>query len=175
MSKEKDLKLDGDKAVEPKSSKKSLIILIVGIVLILVIAISATVIFMLPDDEATEETTVETSDVVAKEVTSPAQYLKLKPEFIINFQVGSRQRFLQIFMEIMARDPEVIAAVTQHGPLIRNNIIAFIGGQEFTALRTPEGRAKLREDLKLLINDVLVQEIGSGVIEEVLFTNFVMQ
>ena len=173
MSKEKDLKLVADEAPKPVASKKKLIIMIVAIVVVLIISIGVTVFIMLPDGNVSDEGS-ETKETVEK-ILLPANYVKLKPEFIINFQVGGRQRFLQIYMEVMTRDETVVSAVERHSPLIRNNVITFIGDQKFSDLRTPTGKEKLREDLKLLINNVLEKEMGIGVIEEVLFTNFVMQ
>lgn len=171
MTKEKDLKLDdgsGDEQAKPGKSK--LIILIVAIVLLLGLAIGATVFFMLPDDN-----TAPSEEEVVEEVKLPASYIKLKPEFIVNFQVGTRQRFLQIFMEVMVYDQDAPANIERHLPLIRNNIIAFIGDQDFPSLRTPGGKQKLREDLKTVINTIMEKESGVASVEEVLFTNFVMQ
>lgn len=175
MAKEQDLKLEGEGAEEEKSGggKKKLIIILL-LVLIVLGGGGAAAFFLLggDDEEVTDEEVVEE---VIEEPEIPAQYIKLKPEFVISFQVGTRQRFVQTSIEVMTRQQSIVDALELHEPMVRNDVIRIISSQDFTALRTSEGRLALQELLKASLVEIMQTEAGSDGIEAVLFTNFVMQ
>ena len=124
----------------------------------------------------TEDVATTTEEVVEEsEPEIPAQYVVLKPEFVVSFQVGPRQRFLQASIEVMTRKQTVVDALTLHEPMIRNDIIRIMGEQDFNQLRTAEGRVALQKQLLKHLQGVMKREAGSPDVEAVLFTNFVMQ
>ena len=181
MANEKELQLDGD-AEEPKSKKK-LIIIIVAVVLVTAIGVGAAIFLMGGDDEeaseegAEEEAAEEQVEAApAVPADAPAIYVKFKPEFIVNYQVGPRQRYLQVYMEAMTRNPAIAEALEMHSPMIRSSIINMLSEQEFEYLRTPDGRASIREMITEEVRRLVAQETGiEEGLEQVLFTNFVMQ
>lgn len=174
MATEKELQLDS--ADEPKSNKKLIIIIVAG-VLVIGIGIAAALLLMMGGDDAEEE--AEAQEAVAEEVAptkGPAIYIKFKPEFIVNYQVGTRQRYLQIYMEAMTRNPAIAEALEMHSPMIRSAIISLLSQQSYEYLRTAEGRADIRIKLQEEIQRLLTQETGiQDGLEQVLFTNYVMQ
>jgi len=178
MAKEQDLKLEGgEEAEEGKGGgKKKLIIIIAIVVLILAAGGGAAAFFLLGGEEeegdGAEEEVVEE---VIEEPEIPAQYVKLKPEFVISYQVGTRQRFVQASIELMTRHQSVVEAMELHEPMIRNEVIRIISSQDFNTLRTAEGRVALQEQLKSSLTAIMEREAGSDDVEAVLFTNFVMQ
>jgi flagellar FliL protein len=82
---------------------------------------------------------------------------------------------MQVFVSAQSRDQETLDAMELHMPLIRNKLIMLFSGQDFEGLQTPEGKAKLRTESLTLINEILEKEASGSSIEQVLFTNFVMQ
>jgi len=177
MAAEQDLKLDqANPESEEGGSKKKLIIIIVGVLLLIAIAVGATLFLMTGDDtdsadaEGTEEVVAEVAEVVI-----PAQYIKMKPRFIVNYNVGTRQRFLQTSIEIMTRSQGVVDAVELHNPMLRNEIVRILSEQDFKHLRTPEGRVELKTKLQNQLIAILKRESDIEGIEAVLFTDFVMQ
>jgi flagellar FliL protein len=177
MAAEQDLKLDnGGGAEEAPKSKKKLIIIIIIAVLVLAGAGVGAALFFLGGDEETgtdgEEAAVEE---VVEEPALPAQYVVLKPEFVVSFQVGPRQRFLQLNIEVMTRKQSVVDALNLHEPMVRNDIIRIIGEQNFDYLRTAEGRVALQEQLLQHLAQLVQREAGTDGVEAVLFTDFVMQ
>ena len=106
---------------------------------------------------------------------TPAIYYDFKPPFIVNYQVKGRQRFVQVSISVLTRKPEVVDALKKHMPLLRNNLVMALSAQDFEALRTPEGKEALRQTMLDQIQKVLTQETGEAGVEQVLFTNFVMQ
>ena len=174
MAAEQDLKLDQDNTEEQGGSKKKLIIIVAAIVLLIAIAAGAAFFLISGGDEEAEAADGEVAEVVA-EVTLPAQYIKLKPRFIVNYNVGTRQRFLQTSIEIMTRSQGVVDAVELHNPMLRNDIVRILSEQDFKNLRTPEGRSDLKNMLQEQIVAVLKAEADVEGVEAVLFTDFVMQ
>lgn len=176
MASEKDLSLDQTTAEdEAGGGKKKKLIIIIALV-ILIIAIGGGVAwFLLSGDDAEGDSAENAEDVVVEEVIKPAQYIKMKPRFIVNYNVGTRQRFLQASIEIMTRSQEVIDAVELHNPMIRNEIVRILSDQDFNALRLPEGRIALRDQLREQLITTLKNESNVDDVEAILFTDFVMQ
>ena len=175
MAKEQDLKLEGESVEEEQSGggKKKLIIISL-LVLIVLGGAGAAAFFLLggDDEEVIDEEMVE--EMIA-EPDIPAQYVKLKPEFVVSFQVGTRQRFVQTSIEVMTRQQSIVDALELHEPMVRNEVIRIISSQDFTELRTGDGRLALQALLKTSLVEIMQTEVGSDGIEAVLFTNFVMQ
>ena len=59
-------------------------------------------------------------------------------------------------------------------PLIRSKIINLYGGQDFEIIQTEAGKQALREETLRTINEILEAE-GAALIENIFFTNFVLQ
>jgi len=179
-------RMNNDEAQTPavlpgKKSKKPLII--AAAVLVLALGGAGAWFFLLQPAPAAEtaegaegaETHAET---VAEHVDAdaPIEYLALEPAFIINFPYQGKQRFLQASLTVMSRDPEGLAAVTEHMPAIRHNLINLFSAQMLSVAESPAtGIEPLRQLVTREIQDVLIREYGSEGIEEVLFTAFVMQ
>ena len=178
MAAEQDLKLDQATPETEGGGKKKLIIIIVGVLGVIAIAVGATLFFMSSDDSAEDGDAAEGSEEMVEEVPEvvlPAQYIKMKPRFIVNYNIGTRQRFLQTSIEIMTRSQGVVDAIELHNPMLRNEIVRILSDQDFKHLRTPEGRTELKAKLQDQLIEVLKRESNVEGIEAVLFTDFVMQ
>jgi flagellar FliL protein len=173
MAVEQDLKLDQDNAEEKSGGKKKLIIIVVAVVLLIVIGVGATI-FLMSGDSDSDSDESKVAEVV-EEIILPAQYIKMKPRFIVNFNVGTRQRFLQTSIEIMTRSQDIVNMIELHNPMLRNTIIRTLSEQDFKTLRTPEGRIALKALLKEQLIAVVKAEADIEGIDAVLFTDFVMQ
>ena len=57
------------------------------------------------------------------EVPAPAQYFALEPPFVVNFTAASDVRFMQVTLQVSARDQAVIDQVKEHTPAIRNGLV----------------------------------------------------
>lgn len=176
MAEEKDLSLDqATPEGEAGGKKKKLIIIVVLAILIIAIGAAAVWFLFMKDDTETNLEEEAAEEAVIEEVVKPAQYIKLKPRFIVNYNVGTRQRFLQASIEIMTRSQEVVDAVELHNPMIRNDIVRILSDQDFNALRLPEGRTALRDQLREQLITTLKNESDVDDVEAILFTDFVMQ
>jgi len=176
-----DEELDGEESGS-KSGMKKIIFMVVGMLVIAGISVVATLFLTGGNDGPSEADQAEMAaeEMMAEEqVVTPeagmAIYMALKPEFIINYPAGSRQRFLQTELSVLARDQLVVDTITTHMPLIRNNILETLSQQEFSNLRTHEGRVALSEEIASTIQDTLITIMGRPGVEKVLYRSFIMQ
>ncbi|MDT8428970.1 MAG: flagellar basal body-associated FliL family protein [Pseudomonadales bacterium] len=155
--------------------KKKLIIMAGAGILVLALAAAAYLFLFAGADET--ETVAETTAAAETSARNnqPMQYIELSPAFIINFPHQGRQRFLQTNLAVMTRDPQMIQAISQHMPIIRNNLINLFSAQLLLVFEDPTGIEALREMATEEVKQILLTETGRENIEEVLFTSFVMQ
>ncbi|MAR90586.1 MAG: flagellar basal body-associated FliL family protein [Pseudomonadota bacterium] len=155
-----------EEQAKPKS-KLMLIIIIVLVVLLIGGGVAAFLMMSGGDDSAEE--------VAAEPTQQPAIYFDFKPPFVVNYQWKGRQRYVQISLSLMTRNPAAIETINTHMPLVRNNLVMILGSQDFEMLRTPEGKEALRQSILEELQKILTEEMGEPAVEQVLFTNFVMQ
>jgi flagellar FliL protein len=101
-------------------------------------------------------------------------FYPIDPPLVVNFEDGSAVRFLQISMEVMAKDQKGIDSVQKNIPLIRNNLLLLMSNRDYQSLMSREGKEKLRQEALVEIRAVQKKQGGDD-IEDVLFTSFVVQ
>jgi len=182
---------DGTESSEnekPKKDKSGIIkIALIGLGIMAIIGTNVGLTVMLTKKDSAEGgAAVESAEVGSneKEVAvdeneeekeKPAIYQKLDPTFVVNFQAEEALRFLQVSVELMTRDEKIIAAVEQHMPIIRNNLIILFSSQDFTTISTRVGKERIRAQTLSEIQKVMKEKTGRPGVEEVYFTSFVMQ
>lgn len=154
-----------------KSKKKVIVIIILVAVLAIGLSVGVTLFLLSGGDDKAPES----EDVVAEaEVIVPASYLAIKPAFLVTFNVEGRQRYMQVSFSASSRDANVFTVLEYHMPLIRSKLISVYGGMDFDVIKTEAGKVELQSKTVEVINSVLESE-GEGQIENVYFTNFVLQ
>ena len=164
-----------------KGGKGKLILLIVIGVVVIIASIGGTLfalgIFSGGDDaeEVAEAEGGEAATEMVENKPAPAMYFPIKPAIVVNFNSRGRQRFLQADVSILTRDPDVFNAIQTHLPLVKNRLVMLFSGEVYDELQTNEGKELLRQKALESLQEIMQQELGKPGIEEVLFTNFVMQ
>lgn len=103
-----------------------------------------------------------------------ATYFQLQTPFTSN--MSDTDAFAQIAIAVSTYyDMRVIEAIKTHEMAIRSQVLMLLAQQPEAMLSTPEGKQQLQGKLKGIINDVLKQKTGYGGIDNVYFTNFVIQ
>lgn len=117
-----------------------------------------------------------------KELVSPEadnqrwkfNYHSLEKPLLSNLS-GSR-KVMQVTLTVMTHyDDRVIKNVKTHELALRAGILDVMRQKTETDLRDPDFRKQLAEELRLVINSLLEKYEGFGGIEEVMFTEFVVQ
>jgi len=112
----------------------------------------------------------------APQEDGPALYTSLHPPLVVNFKdsVGD-SHFMQVTMEVMARDQNVINAVREHTPAIRNSLILLFSGAIYEEVITREGKEQMLADGLAEIQEVMSEQFGEPGVEAVYFTALVIQ
>lgn len=123
---------------------------------------------------AADQTAAEPAD---EHSDNPALYTSLHPPLVVNLKDASGEsHYMQITMEVMARDQHAIDAVKQHSPAIRNSLILLYGSNvDFDAVNTRDGKEKMLADALAEIQKILHQRIGTDGVEAVYFTSLIIQ
>jgi flagellar protein FliL len=176
----------------PAKKSKTLLIIIIAVVLAGSAGGAAAYFFAGNHDEQASAADDEASDEEApakgktakdkkgqkkpEKPRAPAQYVKLDPPFVVNFEAKGLMRFLQVQVEIMSRDAPTVELLKLHDAVIRNDLLMLLGSQTYESISTREGKEKLRVDALATVGAVVGAEGGNPkLVEQLYFTSFVMQ
>ncbi len=152
-----------------KSGPGKMIIMIIVVLLLIGASVGATLYFSGALEKKEEEVKKELAEI------SPSLYLKLEPEFIVNFSAEQDVNYIQLEIQLMARQQLYLDQVVQNMPAIRHQILLLLSGQKYNELKTLAGKEKLRADILAKVQEVLVSDPGTPSIEADYFTMFIMQ
>jgi len=110
-----------------------------------------------------------------KEGVSVAGYLPLKPAFVVNIKDGKRSRFLQVQIQLKLSDMAKSEKILHHDSIIRHTMLMLLSGQEARELYSTVGKERLRVKALEGIRNALKDEIKDLPIDDLYFTNFIIQ
>jgi flagellar FliL protein len=105
----------------------------------------------------------------------PVSYVNIAQPFVFNVTSDTRNRVVQIKVQLMVRGSENDNLARYHSPLIESTLLATFASATVEQLREATGRIELRDKATDDIKAVMTKVVGKPVIERVLFTDFVMQ
>lgn len=153
-----------------KGKLKLILLIVLALLLVIGVSIGATWFVMHSARSKPEAAT----DVVSL-IKPAAIYESMAPAFVANYNHNGRQRYMQVSITMLARNQADLDALKIHMPVIRNNLVMLFSGQSFEALATPVGQEILRQKATASVQEVAQKEVGKVVVEQLLFTNFVLQ
>ena len=182
-----------------KSSILTYILIGVGVVVTLAITVLATMYFVGffdPDSAERIEATVQQLEMDAAEARQRAEdlakgpdketldspeltrfentYMEIERPLVANI-VNSR-KVMQVKVAIMTHyDDRVVANMEKHEFAIRSEMLDVMRKIDETRISEPNFRSDLAEQLKIAVNSVLERYEDFGGVEEVMFTEFVVQ
>ncbi len=182
-----------------KSPILAYILIGVGVIVALAITVLATMYFVGyfdPDSAERIEATVQQLEVDAEEARARAEelakgpsketldspeltrfentYMEIERPLVANI-VKSR-KVMQIKVAIMTHyDDRVVANMEKHEFAIRSEMLDVMRKIDETRISEPNFRSDLAEQLKIAVNSVLERYEDFGGVEEVMFTEFVVQ
>lgn len=123
-----------------------------------------------------EEVVDEEAEAEAEAPDKPAIYTSLHPPLIINFDDSlGDSHFMQLTLEVMARDQGVINAVREHAPAIRNALILHYTNLVYEEVITRDGKQKMLDEGLAQVQTVMEERIGEPGVEALYFTGLVIQ
>jgi flagellar FliL protein len=103
-----------------------------------------------------------------------ATYYQIPMPFTSN--MADSDAFAQVSIAVSTYyDQRVVNAVQTHELAIRSAILLMLAQEQEIDLSTPEGKTKLQAKLLKIINQVLKDKTGYSGVDNVYFTNFVIQ
>ena len=182
-----------------KSPILAYILIGVGVIVALAITVLATMYFVGyfdPDSAERIEATVQQLEMDAEEARARAEelakgpsketldspeltrfentYMEIERPLVAN--IVSSRKVMQIKVAIMTHyDDRVVANMEKHEFAIRSEMLDVMRKIDETRISEPNFRSDLAEQLKIAVNSVLERYEDFGGVEEVMFTEFVVQ
>lgn len=101
-------------------------------------------------------------------------YVGLEQSFTANLADGAG--FVQLGLSLATYyDGKVVQNIERQGVPIRSAVLMVLSQQDAAVLSTPQGKQMLQRDLTAAINEVLRDKEGFGGIDNVYFSNLVIQ
>ncbi|AOT07494.1 flagellar basal body-associated protein FliL [Pseudoalteromonas luteoviolacea] len=174
MAEETDLEIE-----EAGGSKKKLIIIIAAVVVILG---GVAGFFLMSGGEEEEASLAEESTAVQEDLSEQnaaemgsALYVAMPRPFVFNVPGASRDRIVQIKVQLLVRGDVNEEVAKKHIPLIEGTLLGVFSTTTADELSTSAGKETLRLTALDKVQAAMEGVEGSKVIERVLFTGFVMQ
>lgn len=156
-----------------KGTSKKLLFIIGGIASFVIIGALAFIFFYTAGSE--NANSGEAGRAASGPALGNAYYVVLPRPFIFNVPGQSRDRLVQISVQLMVRGGRNDDLARQNVPMIEGVLHRTFSSSTAENLQTREGRLALRDAALNVVQNALEELTGSPVVEELLFTGFVMQ
>lgn len=166
-----------------KGGNKMMIIIIAAVVVVL--GAGAAFFLLSGGDEEVDPDAAQTSEAEGGESAEPkemepvevgtAKYVTMPRPFTFNVPGTSRDRLVQIKVQLMVRGDNNEELAQKHIPLIEGSLLKAFSTGNADALATAAGKDALKLKAAQEVQKAVIDVTGSKIVEEVLFTGFVMQ
>lgn len=114
----------------------------------------------------------------AKEEAAPkVNYVTLSPPFVGNYGLDGTPKLKVYKADVALRvtGDEATKAVKANEPLIRNQLVALFAQQTTETMNNVEAKEKLRQEALKQTQQIMNDETGEPVVEDLLFNNLIIQ
>ncbi|MBF7142273.1 MULTISPECIES: flagellar basal body-associated protein FliL [Pseudomonas] len=113
----------------------------------------------------------------SKEGPPKVVYYSLAPPLVGNYAMdgGPRLHVYKADIAFKVTGPEALAAVKHHEPLIRNQLVQLFNQQTMDSMGSGDAKEALRQQALKQTQQVLNDEEGKPVVEDLLFNNLIVQ
>ena len=102
-------------------------------------------------------------------------YYALTPAMVGNYGSGERLKYYKADVALRISSKEVEDRVKHHEPLIRHQLVMLFSQQTDETLSGPEAKEQLRQEALRQVREVLEQEEGKPLVDDLLFNNLIIQ
>ncbi len=102
-------------------------------------------------------------------------YYALTPAMVGNYGSGERLKYYKADVALRISSKEVVDRVKHHEPLIRHQLVMLFSQQTDETLSGPEAKEQLRQEALRQVREVLEQEEGKPLVDDLLFNNLIIQ
>lgn len=177
MAAEKDLQIaDG-------GAKKKKMIIIAAAVVVLGAGVGGYFAFSGGDEPAAAPATATDAPAAEGETAAKdpsgevgtALYVSMPRPFVFNVPGAARDRLVQIKVQVLVRGSNNEEIAKQHIPLMESTMLRTFSKANADDLVTAAGKDTLKAAALKDVQEALIGVAGSPIVEEILFTGFVMQ
>ena len=113
----------------------------------------------------------------AEEGAAKVSYITLSPPFVGNYGLdgSSKLKVYKADIALRVSGAEAAKAVKANDPLIRNQLVGLFTQQTSESLGSVEAKEKLRQEALKQIRQVMTDETGKPMIDDLLFNNLIVQ
>ncbi len=104
-----------------------------------------------------------------------SEYYSIKPPFVVNVVDSDKVRHMQITAQLHATDSMQTQDLETHKPAIQHALIMLFSGKDVNSIKTVAGKEQLRKDALKAVQSMLKKNVGKPLIDEVYFTEFIIQ
>ena len=165
-----------------EGGKKSKLIIIIVAVVVLLAGGGGAYFFLMGDDDSMPE--AEGGEQVMQEeegqssalaTIGTALYVSMPRPFTFNVPGSTRDRLVQIKVQLMMRGTDNEEQTKMHIPLIEGTLLRTFSTANADDLATEAGKIAIRASALKEVQKIMVDVSGNQTVEDVLFTGFVMQ
>lgn len=156
--------------------------LIIGVIVLAVIMIIVGIVmFIIMSKPVNDDVLLDGTEVAEVEVEAveenrgTALYVAMPRPFVFNVPGQKRERLVQIKVQLMVRGGEDEEAAKTHIPLIEGTLLTVFSYSNAEDLISEAGKTALRKQALREVQLAFQNIEGRKVVEQVLFTGFVMQ
>lgn len=106
--------------------------------------------------------------------SSPTAYVNLNPAIVGNYGAGTKLKYYKADIALRVLT-EHVDTVKYHEPLIRDQLIQLFAQQKDEDMNSQAGKEAVRQAALQQVQQILSQEEGSPLVEDLLFNNLVIQ
>lgn len=174
-----------DEDLEEGGKKKGKLLIIIIVAVVLLLGGGAAAYFFLfaggddteeqAQEDAAQEEVVETVEQPLNDVSAEARYVAMPRPFIFNAPGIGKDRLVQIEVQLLVRGSMRSAMAQSHIPLIEARLLEIFSASSADELVTDIGKVALRQRALDAVNEKMIEVAQEPIVEELLFTGFVMQ
>ena len=108
---------------------------------------------------------------------SELRYVELKPTFITNFGYSDRGylRYIKADVAVRVSSKDAETATRYHLPALRHELVLLLSSQDEATVGSVAGRDALKASALENLRALLEREEGEPFIDDLMFTNFIVQ
>ncbi len=104
-------------------------------------------------------------------------YVKMEPAFVTNYGSPRTNKLKYVKAEVTLRVSSAAAeaAISRHMPYLRNEMVMLLSSQTEQSMASGEAQEMVRKEALKGVNRILKTEEETEQVEDLLFTNFIVQ
>jgi len=152
--------------------RKRRTLMLVGLLIVLLAVTSSVAVYFYLDARSPGENT----DVVDDEPVEPPVpiFVTIKP-FTVNLQSDYGDRLLYVGLSLRVDDEQTRTFLDQHMPEVRSRLLMLLSGKSAEELIKPEGKTRIKQQILALFDEAITTPQPTLSIDDVLFSDFIVQ